>query len=103
VAYCLSVFREDLYLFEEEDLFVVARRDQGALILYDVVGPGPFDLDGLIEGLVAPGDREVELCFMPELRRYPVDEIRPKGGDLLFALPTDVRLEGTIFPVTSHT
>jgi GNAT superfamily N-acetyltransferase len=103
MAYCLSVFRDDLYFFEEEDLFVVARRDGGALILYDVVASGSFDLDGLIEGLVAPEDREVDLCFMPELRRYSVDEVRPKWGETLFVLPPGLPVAEPVFPVTSHT
>jgi predicted N-acetyltransferase YhbS len=103
LVYCTYMFKEALYYLEDDDLVVVAEREEGKLHLYDVISLKPFDLDSIIEKIITLNDKTVEFHFIPELYKYSVSKtLRERQDETLF-IRTNSEFKEILFPMTSHT
>ena len=103
LTYCLYEYKEDLYYLVEEDIIVIMRREE-RLHIYDIISLKPINLDSIIEKIVIPDDKIVEVHFMPELNKYKVIKgFKKELDDTLFVRSTDNSSKEVLFPKTSHT
>lgn len=104
LTYCLYEYKEDLYYLVEEDIIVIMRRAEERLHIYDIISLKPINLDSIIEKIVIPDDKIVEVHFMPELNKYKVIKgFKKELDDTLFVKSKNNSLKEVVFPMTSHT
>lgn len=104
LVYCLYEYSNDLYYLEDEDIILIAEREENRLHIYDVLSLEPFNLDDIIEKVVLESDKIIEIHFVPELMKYNVFKgYKQRENDTLFVRSTEDLPEEILFPMTSHT
>ncbi|MBS4209376.1 GNAT family N-acetyltransferase [Bacillus sp. FJAT-50079] len=94
----------DRYYLVEDDMIVLADRNDGILDIYDVISQNDIHLDDIIEKMLSPQDRRVEFHFIPELKKYTAKKsIANWEDDTLFVRSKHPFYDEVLFPLTSHT
>ncbi|ERI91978.1 acetyltransferase, GNAT family [Clostridiales bacterium oral taxon 876 str. F0540] len=104
LVYCLYEYSNNLYYLEDEDIILIAEREENRLHIYDILSLQTFILDNIIEKVVLESDKTIEIHFASELMKYNVIKgYKQRENDTLFVrskvdLPKEI-----LFPMTSHT
>lgn len=102
--FCMYVHTDDMYYLENEDIIVIATREDGWLHIYDVLSLTPIDLDGIIENIVGPDDEKIEFHFVPESNKYNIHKFsKERPDEWLFVRSNNTSLNEILFPLTSQT
>ncbi|MGV3464929.1 MAG: GNAT family N-acetyltransferase [Heyndrickxia sp.] len=83
--YCLSVFRNNLYYLEEDNVIVVFVEDGETLHIYDLITKERYSLFKILNKIVPSGTKKVLLHFTPdEENLLDVKSCPFKEGETLF-------------------
>ena len=104
-VYCKDGFKDNLHYIKEDNLIVIAEREEGVLHLYDIISANPFKLDEILEKFITEEDELIQFHFVPELEDYKVTcTYIERADDTLFVKGIELDEIGEVlFPMTSHT
>jgi len=104
LVYCLYEYSNNLYYLEDEDIILIAAREENRLHIYDILSLEPFILDNIIEKIVLESDKIIEIHFVPKLMKYNVIKgYKQRENDTLFVKSKEDLPKEILFPMTSHT
>ncbi|MEK3889976.1 GNAT family N-acetyltransferase [Bacillus sp. FSL K6-3431] len=100
-SYCDYLER---YYLVDDDVIVLAGRDEGVLNIYDIISQNTINLDDVIEKMITKRDHQIDFHFIPELKKYKVMNTSACWeDDTLFIKSKEPIDFDVLFPLTSHT
>lgn len=104
--FVLVAMRDALWWIEPLDLLVLARREEGELTIFDVIGPRMVEAAMWLPYLVTPTDRSVVLRFevdrLGDLRALGDPQERPLLGNNLHVRGAFPLNAPVVFPITAQ-
>lgn len=101
----INLYPDNLYYFENENVIVIARANNGKLHVIDVIFSEPIDVESLVPG-ISPGDnlKCIYYYFPPDRLQYRFDTTEPDEDSPLFTLGDfNPGTESYRFPATVQT
>ncbi|MBM7693874.1 GNAT superfamily N-acetyltransferase [Peribacillus deserti] len=64
--YCMYVFRDDIYFFEEDRVLVIAQNEGHTLHVFDIISVEELDIKKIIYSLTLPASNRIVFHFTPD-------------------------------------
>lgn len=102
--YCIMVFSQDLYFFEEEKALVIFQQEDDMIHLYDIVSPEEVNLQSIISQIASEETRKIVFHFHVENPELLLVDEKYQSSNVLFVKNlTNIRLpEKFKHPMTSQ-
>ncbi|WP_181884379.1 GNAT family N-acetyltransferase [Neobacillus piezotolerans] len=101
--YCLNVFKDCIYYFEEEEWVGIFEEQEGELHLYDLIGGSLPDITSILARIAGEETRRIIFHFTPEAG-LPFDLSTHAGSEIMFVRAAEglVLPEKIKHPITSQ-